>query len=140
MRKKKVLFICTHNSCRSQMAEGLLQALYGDYYQAYSAGTRPSQVHPHAVKAMAEIGIDISGNKSKSINEFLETEFDYVVTVCDQANETCPIFPGGGKHIHKSFPDPSRLEGSENEKINAFRQTRDEIKDWIKKTFSPSNP
>jgi len=133
--KKKVLFICTHNSARSQMAEGLLNHLYGNRYAAYSAGTEPSTVNPYAIKAMAEIGIDISRSRSKGIEEFQGMKFDYVVTVCDNAKETCPFFHGGGKHIHKSFDDPSGVEGEDDVKLIAFRKVRDEIRDWIMKTF-----
>ncbi len=133
--KKKIIFICTHNSARSQMAEGLLNALYGNEYQGYSAGTKPYMVNPHAVKAMAEIGVDISGNRSKSINEFQGMKFDYVVTVCDHAKETCPFYPEGGKLMHKSFNDPSGFEGIDDDKLNAFRGIRDKIKDWLKSTF-----
>jgi arsenate reductase (thioredoxin) len=133
--KKKVLFICTHNSARSQIAEGLLNYLYGSKYEAFSAGTKPSTVNPYAIKSMAEIGIDISMHRSKSIEEFSSTTFDCVVTVCDNAKETCPFFPGGGKYIHKSFNDPSSFEGEDNNKLVVFRKVRDEIKDWIKRTF-----
>ncbi len=110
--KKKVLLICTHNSARSQMAEGLLNALYGNKYKAYSAGTKPSTVNPYAINAMAEIGIDISKNRSKSIDEFQGMKFDYVITVCDNAKETCPFFPGGEEYLHKSFDDPSDFNGN----------------------------
>ena len=134
-KKEKVLFICTHNSARSQMAEGLLSALYDDRYEVYSAGTEPSSVNPYAVKVMAEIGIDISEHRSKSVDEFLAMNFGYVVTVCDQAKETCPFFPGGVKYYHKGFEDPSKFEGSEDEILSGFRRIRDEIRGWIEKTF-----
>ena len=133
--KKKVLFICTYNSARSQMAECLLRALYGNRYEAYSAGTQPSMVNPYALKVMAEIGIDISDHRSKSIEEFYGIKFDYVVTVCDHAKETCPLFPGGKNYLHQSFEDPVSFKGSEEEKLKAFRRIRDEIEDWIRKTF-----
>lgn len=132
--KRKVLFICTHNSCRSQMAEGLLRALYGDYYESYSAGLEATEVNPYAIKVMSEIGIDISNQRSKSINEFKEILFDYVVTVCDSAKERCPFFPGK-RVIHKSFVDPAEFIGSEEEKFSVFREVRDQIKDWIVETF-----
>lgn len=135
MKKEKVLFICTNNSARSQMAEGLLRALYGDQYEVYSAGTHPTGVNPYAIKVMSEIGIDISNHKSKSIEEFFGMEIDYVVTVCDKAKETCPYFPGGKKYLHQSFEDPANYEGSEEEKLEAFRKVRDKIKEWIIKTF-----
>ncbi len=134
--KKKVLFICTHNSARSQMAEGLMNALLGDQYEAFSAGTEPSQVNPYAIKSMSEIDFDISTNRSKHIREFTETEFDYVITVCDNAKEKCPVFPGRGKYIHKGFTDPSRTTGSNDQELMDFRVVRDEIRDWILKYFS----
>lgn len=132
--KKRVLFVCTHNSARSQMAEGLLNNIYPERFQAYSAGTIATRVNPFAIKAMKEIGIDISSHRSKSIEEFRGEIFDYVVTVCDHANETCPFFPGK-VHIHKNFIDPSNTKGTEKEVLEAFRKTRDEIKDWIEKFF-----
>ena len=134
MMKKKVLFVCTHNSARSQMAEGLLNAIHGERYEGYSAGIEPTEVSPYIVKAMAEIGIDISKHRSKSIEEFRGKNFEYVVTVCDKAKETCPFFPGR-KILHKSFRDPSKFKGSEDETLEKVRQVRDEIKDWIENTF-----
>lgn len=133
--KKRVLFICTHNSARSQMAEGLLRALYGDRYEVYSAGTQPTEVNPYVIRVMAEIGIDISDHRSKSVEEFLDQEFDYVITVCDHAKETCPFFPGGKEYIHKGFDDPSSFSGSEDERLDFLRRVRDEIKEWIEETF-----
>mgnify|MGYP000038161510 CR=1 FL=1 len=133
--KQKVLFICTHNSARSQMAEGILRALYGDRYEAHSAGIQPTKVNPYAIKVMREFGIDISTHCSKSIEEFREKDFDYVVTVCDSAKETCPFFPGGRIHLHKEFNDPSGIKGHENEILTEFRKVRDEIKKWIEETF-----
>ena len=133
--EKRVLFICTHNSARSQMAEGLMNALPGNQYEAFSAGTEPSQVNPYAIKSMSEINIDISSNHSKNIHEFDGMEFDYIITVCDNAKERCPVFLGGGKHIHKGFVDPSHAQGSDDQKLMAFRIVRDEIRDWIKKNF-----
>jgi arsenate reductase len=133
--KQHVLFVCTHNSARSQMAEGLLRYSHGDRYDARSAGTEPGRVHPLTVRAMAEIGIDISGHASKSVDTFPDTEFDYVITVCDHAKETCPFFPGGKKHLHKSFPDPAAFRGSGKEGLEVFRRVRDEIKEWIEETF-----
>ena len=133
--KKKVLFICTHNSARSQMAEGLLRAFYGDRYEAYSAGTQPSKVNPYAIKVMAEIGIDISTHQSKNVDVFHGMKFDYVVTVCNQAKEKCPFFPGSDEYLHSDFDDPSQFKGNENQKLAVFRQVRDIIKGWIEKTF-----
>ncbi len=133
--KKKVLFICTHNSARSQMAEGLLNALSGKAYEAYSAGTEPSTINPYSILLLSEIGIDISKHRSKSVQKFHDMKFDYVVTVCDHAKETCPFFPGGGKYLHRSFEDPSEVEGKDEEKLAAFRRVRNEIKGWIEKNF-----
>ncbi len=138
--KKRVLFICTHNSARSQMAEGLLNRLFGDRYEAFSAGTKPSGVNPLAVEVMKEIGIDISHHRSKSLEEFEGQEFDYVITVCDSAKEECPYFAGGKRRIHKSFPDPSSYEGTKEEKIEFFRKVRDQIKSWIEETFGKGEP
>jgi arsenate reductase len=132
--KNSVLFLCTHNSARSQMAEALLNTLNGDKYEAYSAGIMATRINPYVVKAMAEIGIDISKNRSKSIEEFRRKNFNYVVTVCDNAKEACPFFPGE-KIIHKSFDDPSQVKGSEEEIMKQTRRVRDEIKEWLKTTF-----
>ena len=133
--KKRVLFICTHNSARSQMAEGLLRAFYGNRYEAYSAGTQPSKVNPYAIKVMAEIGINISSHHSKNIDVFYGMKFNYVVTVCNQAKEICPFFQGGDEYLHRDFNDPSQIEGSKDEKLAFFRHTRNAIKDWIDKIF-----
>jgi arsenate reductase len=116
------------------MAEGLLNTLYGDDYLAYSAGMEPSKVNPYVVKVMAEIGIDISKNRSKSINEFQGKNFDYVITVCDHAKETCPFYPGK-KILHASFTDPSQFKGSDKEILEKVRQVRDEIKNWLVNFF-----
>ena len=132
--KEHVLFICTHNSARSQMAEAFLREMYGNRFEAKSAGIDPKGVHPLAVDAMREIGIDISGQRSKSLLEFRDESFDVVVTVCDHARESCPFFPG--KIImHQSFQDPVSPESGEGEVLERFRTVRDEIKQWIKKTF-----
>lgn len=133
--KKKILFICTHNSARSQIAEGLVNSLYGGYFEAESAGTEPTEVNPYAVKVMKEIGIDISKQYSKKVDKFLETEFDYVVTVCSGADKICPFFPGGKEYIHKGFDDPASFKGTDDEIMKKFRSVRDEIKDWIQKKF-----
>ena len=132
--KKKVLFLCTHNSARSQMAEGLLRNLYGDRFEVYSAGTEPSRVNPFAIKAMGELGIDISAHKSKSLDCFDGTKMDYVVSVCDNARESCPTYPGV-HHIHKGFNDPSQFRGKDEEILSGFRLVRDEIKNWIEDEF-----
>jgi arsenate reductase len=126
--KKKVLILCTGNSARSQMAEGLLRYLGGDKFEVESAGTIASFVRPQAIAAMGEIGIDISGHRSKSLDEFLDSPFDFVITVCDNAAANCPVFPGGGKRLHWSFDDPAEAQGSEDEVLQAFRRVRDEIR------------
>ena len=136
--KEKVLFLCNHNSARSQMAEGLLKSLYGEHYEAYSAGSNPSSVNPFAVKVMGEVGVDISRNRSKSINEFEGMKFDHIVTVCSGEGEACPFFPGGKTYLHEAFEDPVTVDGTLHKKIDVFRKTRDEIKDWIKETFEVS--
>jgi arsenate reductase len=133
--KRKVLFLCTHNSARSQMAEGILRNLYGDKFEVFSAGTEPSRVNPYAIRTMQEIGIDISENTSKSIEGFQEMNIDYVVTVCDHAKESCPTFPGAKHNIHKGFIDPSKFRGKDEEILLGFRQIRDEIRSWIQKEF-----
>lgn len=132
---KKVLFICTHNASRSQMAEGFLRALKGDRYEVFSAGAEPRGVNPYAIRVMAEAGIDLQAHRSKSVNEFQGVAFDEVVTVCDSARESCPVFPGGGRKRHQSFPDPSLLEGTEEEILAGFRSVRDEIRNWILAEF-----
>jgi arsenate reductase len=129
---KKVLILCTHNSSRSQMAEGLLRELADGQMEVYSAGTEPSRVHPLAIKTMAERGIDISGHTSKHLSQFLGDTLDYVITVCDDANETCPVFPGAAHRLHWSFPDPSAAEGSEEERLAVYRTVRDSIEGRLK--------
>jgi len=136
MVKQNVLFLCTHNSARSQIAQGLLNHLSGDRYQAFSAGTEPGTVHPLAVRVMAEIGIDISAHRSKHLREFLGREMDLVVTVCDNTREACPFFPGAKENKHESFPDPAAVGGSDAQKLKAFRTTRDAIRDWLEKNIS----
>src|SRR3989304_7560671 len=131
----KVLFICTHNSSRSQMAEGLLRALYDDRSESFSAGTKPTIVNPYAIRVMKEIGIDISSQSSKSVDEFRYKKFDYVVTVCNHAKEECPVFPGAKKYLHQDFEDPSEFKGTEDEILAIFRRVRNEIINWLKGTF-----
>ena len=133
--KKSVLFICTHNAARSQMAEALLNKLYEDRYMAFSAGTDPTQIDPLVVLVMREIGIDVSNNRSKSLNIFQDSTLDYAITLCDQAKESCPYFPAGRSQLHRGFPDPSAFEGKPEDVINEYRRIRDEIKDWIEKEF-----
>jgi arsenate reductase len=143
--KNKVLFLCTHNSARSQMAEGLLRAMYGDRYEAYSAGIKATSVNPLAVITMKEIGIDISNQYSKTPQEFQDVIFDVAITVCDNAKAACPIvitnlerptkLTKAREVIHYSFEDPAAAVGSEEEKLKVFRRVRDEIKEWISGTF-----
>ncbi len=125
--KQRVLILCTANSARSQMAEGLLRALAGDRYEVFSAGTRATQVNPLAIAAMRQRGIDIGGHRSKALDEYLTQPFDYVITVCDSAAETCPLFPGPARRIHWSFPDPAAAEGAEAERLATFVVVRDAI-------------
>ena len=127
MKKERVLILCTGNSARSQMAEGLLRHLAGERFDVESAGTVASFVRPQAITAMAEIGIDISGHRSKSLDEFLGSPFDYVITVCDHAGANCPVFPGPATRIHWSFDDPAEAKGSDAEILAVFRRVRDEI-------------
>ena len=132
---KKILFLCTHNSCRSQMAEGLANHFLGDRFQAFSAGTEATRVNPLAIKVLAELGIDVSSQYSKTMDEFEGEVFDHVITLCGDANEKCPLFIGGVQRVHKGFADPSRLEGSADDVVPSFRQVRDEIKEWLMNYF-----
>lgn len=125
--KKRVLILCTGNSARSQMAEGLLRHDAGNDFEVASAGIEPSRVRPEAIEVMREIGIDISDHRSKPVDEFAGQDFDYVITVCDNANERCPIFPGATKRIHWSFDDPASVAGDNETRLNVFRRIRDEI-------------
>jgi len=134
--KKKVLFLCTHNSCRSQMAEGIVNHYLGDRFEAYSAGTEATRVNPLAILVLAELGIDISGHYSKTLDEFAGEKFDYVITLCGDANENCPLFFGGVERIHMGFSDPSRTLGSEEEIMADFRRVRDEIKTTLVEFFA----
>ena len=143
--KKKVLFLCTHNSARSQMAEGLLRAMHGDEYEAYSAGVAATSIDPRAVLVMKEMGIDIYGQRSKTYQELEDTIFDLAVTVCDRARQACPICstkldlpsssPRAREVVHRSFEDPAAAAGTEEEQIEAFLRVRDEIKNWIAHNF-----
>ena len=134
----RVLILCTHNSARSQMAEGLLRHLAGDRFEVESAGTEATRVHPLAIRAMSELGIDLAGHTSKTLDRFLRQPWDYVITVCDSANERCPVFPGATHRIHWSFDDPSGATGSEDERLNVFRRIRDQIsaqlRGWLKES------
>jgi len=129
--KQRVLFLCSHNSARSQMAEGLLRALGGGSYQVDSAGTEQTSVRSEAITAMAELEIDISQHRSKSLDPFVAERFDLVITVCDDANEACPIFPNAEQRWHWSIDDPSKVTGSDGERLEAFRRARDELKERI---------
>ena len=129
--KKKVLFLCTHNSCRSQMAEGLVNHDLGDHIQAFSAGSEATRVNPLAIQVLAELGIDISGHRSKTLDEFAGEQFDYVITLCGSANEQCPLFFGGVERVHIGFDDPSRLPGTPEEIMPEFRRVRDEIREKL---------
>jgi len=129
--KKRVLILCTGNSARSQMAEGLLRHDAGERFDIFSAGTQPSRVRPEAISVMRELGIDISGQRSKSVDEFASQSFDVVLTVCDSANETCPIFPGHGIRIHQSFDDPAAVKGTDEERLAVFRRVRDELRTYL---------
>lgn len=127
--KKNILFLCTHNSARSQIAMGLLRSLYSDRFVSYSAGSQPTFVDPDAIKVMQEIGLDISDQRSKSLDELKGIQFDLVVTLCDSAREACPYLPGAKKMVHQVFRDPAQAEGEE--RLSAFRKARDEILNWI---------
>lgn len=128
----RVLILCTGNSARSQMAEGLLRHDGGGRFEVHSAGTHPSHVRPHAIEAMREVGIDISGHRSKSVEELVGREFDYVITVCDNARENCPVFPGATERIHWSFDDPAAAEGDDAARLAVFRRVRDEIREKLR--------
>ena len=128
---KRVLFVCTRNSSRSQMAEALVNHDLGGKYEAFSAGTEPSSVNPLAIAVMKELGIDISRKRSKGLEEFAGQEFDYVITLCSQADEVCPVFFGGTKKIHMGFPDPTETAGSDGEKLATFRKVRDLIRGQV---------
>ncbi|MGA2220261.1 MAG: arsenate reductase ArsC [Verrucomicrobiia bacterium] len=134
MQKKRVLFLCTGNSCRSHMAEGLLRSLAGDRFEVFSAGAKPTgHVHPFAIGAMREAGIDISKHESKSVDTFSGQKFDYVITVCDNAREACPNFPGATHQLHWSFDDPAQAQGNDEQKMRVFRRVRDEIRHRIRR-------
>ena len=137
--KQRVLFLCTGNSCRSHMGEGWLRQLGGDRFEALSAGAKPSgYVHPLAIKVMAEAGVDIAGHRSKDIREFDGQSLDVLVTVCDNARESCPFFAGAKRTIHHSFDDPAHATGSDEEKLAVFRRVRDEIRVWVEEFVKTS--
>ena len=129
---KKILVLCTGNSCRSQIAEGYLKHFAGDKAEVYSAGVETHGVNPKAIQVMKEDGIDISHATSNNVNEYRQIDFDYVITVCDNAKERCPVFPSKAKKFHYNFPDPAKAKGTEEEVMNQFREVRDEIKNYCK--------
>jgi len=133
MSRSRVLILCTGNSARSQMAEGLLRHDAGDRFEVFSAGTNPSQVRPEAIAVMREVGIDLSNHRSKNVDEFARQQFGYVLTVCDHANEVCPVFPRGTVKLHRSFEDPAAFTGTDDEKLAVFRRVRDELREYLKK-------
>ena len=137
MDRRRILFLCTHNSARSQMAEGLLRHLAQDRFEAYSAGTEAARVRPLAIRAMAELGIDISAQASKALERYLGAPFDAVITVCDQANEACPVFFGAKKRLHWSVPDPSQATGTEEEQLAVYRSVRDALRARIEQELIP---
>jgi arsenate reductase len=138
MKKQTVLILCTGNSARSQMAEGLLRHDAGERFEVFSAGVKPTKVRPEAIAVMQELGIDLHAHRSKHVNEFVGQNFDYVLTVCDHAREVCPIFPAQTKTIHHSFVDPAEGGGSEQERLDLFRKVRDHIREYLR-TFPPTN-
>ena len=140
MVKKRVLIVCTGNSARSQMAEGLWRELGGAGYEVFSAGTQPSFVRPEAVAVMRELGVDLSGHRSKSVDEFAGLPFDLVVTVCDSARETCPVFPGARERLHWPFEDPAGVTGDDEVRMAAFRRVRDEIRARIVQYLRDTEP
>jgi arsenate reductase len=137
MAKTSVLFVCTHNSARSQMAEGLLRDRYGDQYDVYSAGTERTHVRPLATAVMEEVNVDLSDHHSKTIDDLGDRTFDVVVTVCDAAREACPYLPAEEENLHRSFEDPSSARGTDEERRAVFRRVRDALADWIDETFAP---
>jgi len=130
--KKRVLILCTGNSARSQMAEGLLRHDAGDRFEVESAGTKPGSVRPEAITVMREAGIDIAGQRSKHVDEFTGQQFDYVITVCDNARETCPVFFGKAQNLHRDFDDPAAVPGSEEQRLAVFRRVRDELRSYLR--------
>jgi len=136
VNKQRVLFLCTHNSARSQMGEAFLRSLAGNRFEVASAGTHATRVHPLAIRAMADIGIDLSGQTSKLVGELVHQPWDYVITVCDAANEACPVFPNKSSRLHWSFEDPSQATGTDEQRLDVFLRVRDQIErriaDWIR--------
>ena len=137
--KFTILILCTANSARSQMAEGLLRDLAGEQFEIYSAGSKPSTVNPFAIRAMQERGLDIRHHHSKHLNQFIDVPFDYVITVCDNAAESCPIFPAPAQRIHWGFPDPAAVEGSDEALLEAFRVVRDAIEQQLRQWLNANH-
>lgn len=137
---QRVLFLCTHNSARSQMAEGWLRHLAGDRFEAHSAGTEATGVHPLAIRVMAEVGVDLSRQESKTLTRYLAEPWDDVITVCDRANDACPVFPGGKRRLHWSFPDPSTASGTDDERLATFRRVRDAIGERVARFVGQTAP
>ena len=138
--KTRVLILCTANSARSQMAEGLLRHDAGGSFEVASAGTHPGRVRPEAIQVMQELGIDLSGHRAKHVDEFAGAPFDYVITVCDHANENCPIYPGHGTRLHHAFDDPAAVSGSEEERLASFRRVREEIRTFLREFVRERGP
>lgn len=135
--KKSILFICTHNTNRSQMTEGLMRHFYGKYFDVYSAGTTPKQPHPFAIEALRRINIDISQQRSQHIDDFLSQSIDFVITVCDTAKETCPLLPANTSNIHHAFSDPSNSPGNKSDVLDSYCLVRDNIKQWLDQFAGP---
>jgi len=133
--RTKVLFLCTRNSCRSQMAEALMNHFHGGEIEAHSAGTNPASVHPLAISVLSELGIETSGLRSKGMREFLGQELDYAITLCGDAEKSCPAFPSRTRHVHIGFDDPDRATGTDDEKLAVFRRVRDEIRERLAEFF-----
>ncbi|PWI48978.1 low molecular weight phosphatase family protein [Candidatus Heimdallarchaeota archaeon B3_Heim] len=138
-QKKVVLFVCTHNSARSQLSEAILEQKFGDHFQTFSAGTKPTTINPYVKQVLTEMGINTSNLKAKHVNEFLGQEIDIIVTVCDSAKESCPYFLGAKRYEHKSFKDPSNFTGTNDERLKAVKRLRDEISEWIEEVFTPKS-
>ncbi len=135
VHKKQILFLCTHNAARSQMAEGFINAMYNEHYVAFSAGSAPTSVHPCAVRVMDEVGVDISAQHAKSLDRFEGVHFDYVVSLCADVGESCPVFPGGEVYLQHAFPDPVSAEERNGGTCTPFREARDHIREWLEATF-----
>lgn len=136
--KRTILFVCTHNSARSQLAEAILRHKFNEFYLSFSAGTNPTSVNPYVKQVLMDMEIEISKHESKNVNKFIGQSIDLVVTVCDSAKETCPFFPGAKNYLHKSFKDPNEYTGTDEEILEFVRQLKDEISSWIEEEFTPS--